>query len=262
MDNNEKQTFTNSKFLKLEKNNKHIITLENLKIGYKNKVLADGINLSVTEGDMLAVMGRNGSGKSTLIKTIAGLLPALDGNIVINGKSPGKCDRTELALNLAVVLTEPVVTRDLTVFETVSYGRYPHTSWLGRLGKSDVEIINSSISDVGLDGFQQRVISSLSDGEMQRVMIAKGLAQQTPVMILDEPTAHLDLLNRLEIIELLKRLTVENGITVVFSTHEIDLVRKSADKVWLFKNKGEIVCGTAVELMENGDFTEVFGKGV
>ncbi len=218
----------------------NIIELEKVKIGFGNKVLADDINLTLQSGSITAVVGRNGSGKSTLLKTIPGLLPPLSGSIFIDGKNIKAYDGVELALKVAMVLTEPVITRDLNVTELVSYGRYPHTSWLGKIRNEDMEIIMQSIEETGLKTLSNRTISSLSDGEMQRVMIAKALAQQTPVMILDEPTSHLDIYNRKEIVSLLRDLAKKKNMTILFSSHEPDLVEKYADKVWLFGKSGSV----------------------
>jgi len=240
--------------------NQNIIILKDLSIGYSEKVLAAKINLQICQGKMVALMGANGSGKSTLIKTLMGLLPKLGGEILLHNKNLEEFSMASRALEMAVVLTDPILTRDLSVFETVSYGRYPHTSWLGRLKQDDVDIIHKSIADVGLSGFDERKINSLSDGELQRVMIAKGLAQQTAVMILDEPTSHLDIRNRMEVINLLKSLTVERGITIIFSTHELDLVKRAADDVWLFDRDGRVRCGSPNQFLQQGDFKEVFGE--
>ena len=219
---------------------RNIIELKDLSIGFIGKVLASGINLEVKRGMMVALMGANGSGKSTLIKTMVGLIPKLSGRILLHDKIMEDYSMSARALQIAVVLTDPILTRDLSVFDTVSYGRYPHTSWLGRLKSTDIEIINISIAEVGLAGFNQRKINSLSDGELQRVMIAKGLAQQTEIMILDEPTSHLDIRNRMEVINLLRNLTEERGMTVIFSTHELDLVKRAADEVWLFDLENKV----------------------
>lgn len=240
----------------------HIVQINNLSIGYGDSPLVKDIQLEVGIGKMVALMGSNGSGKSTLIKTLMGLLPKLTGEIFLFGENIDNLSMASRAMKVAVVLTDPILTRDLSVFETVSYGRYPHTSWLGRLKPNDVEIIKKSIDDVGLIDFEERKINSLSDGELQRVMIAKGLAQQTELMILDEPTSHLDIRNRMEIINLLKGLCKEKGMTIIFSTHELDLVKKAADEVWLFDLNKRVRKGSPAQFLQQGVFREVFGDAV
>ncbi|OIP00332.1 MAG: hypothetical protein AUJ98_08300 [Bacteroidetes bacterium CG2_30_33_31] len=239
-----------------------ILKIENLSLGYKSNIIAEKINLTLKKGIMVAIMGANGSGKSTFIKTLAGIIPKISGEIFLHNKNIDAYDRIDFAHKISFVLTDPIFTHDLTVFDLVSFGRYPHTSWLGQLSKKDIEIVNATIEMVAMKGFEGRNIASLSDGELQRVMIAKGLAQECPLMVLDEPTSHLDLKNRLDIINLLRKLVVEQGISILFSTHELNLVKSSADELWLFDNNKKVVSGTPSQLIDNNKLREVFGDAI
>ena len=237
-----------------------ILQTHNLDIGYNNRtvVIAHNLNCEIFEGEMLCLLGPNGSGKSTFIRTIAGLQPALAGSIFIRNQRIHEKNAAELAKNMSVVLTDSVQMPNTTVWDIVSFGRHPHTNWLGMLSGSDKAIIAGAIEKVGLSEFSQRNIGTLSDGEKQRAMIAKALAQDTDFIVLDEPTAHLDLPNRIAIMKLLKDLAHSTRKSILLSTHELDLALQVADRIWLMQKKAEMFCGTPEDLVLNGSFQKVF----
>jgi len=240
-----------------------ILQTHRLSIGYRlnkgDKILASGLDLRLEQGSFVALLGPNGSGKSTLIKTLCSLLPPLSGEISIAGQKLHRMSKLERARNIAVVLTDAVQTPGLSVYDMVSYGRFPHTNWLGKLHAEDAKVIEQSLQSVGMQNFGSREFLSLSDGEKQRVMIAKALAQQSDLMILDEPTAHLDLINRVEIMKLLRQLAHEQKRAILISTHELDLAMQSADRLWLM-NSTELVDGMPEELILNGAMQQVFAR--
>lgn len=239
---------------------KKILLTKNLVIGYKSKVLCDNINIDLESGSIIALMGINGSGKSTLMKSIVGLIPALSGEIFIDGKEINSYHRTELAQKISVVLTDHIITRDMTVFETVSFGRYPHTSWMGRLTDFDNQIVMRSVAEVGLVGFEKRTLGTLSDGELQRVMIARALAQETNILFLDEPASHLDIPNKALIINILKNLALNQGKTIIYSTHELSFIRKAADRVWIFDQNNRFLSVSPEEGFSTNLFQKIFGN--
>lgn len=240
----------------------YIIQTKNLAVGYKNKTLCKNININLKTGSIIALMGVNGSGKSTLMKTLIGLIPRLKGEIYILGKELSEYSRANLSHEVSVVLTDHISTSDMTVFETVSFGRYPHTSWLGKLSSSDIQIIEDSIREVGLEGFHERQLATLSDGELQRVMIARALAQQTQILILDEPASHLDIPNKSMIINLLKSLSENKGMTIIYSTHELEFIKKAADYVWIFDNNKSMISALPEDCYTQGHFRRVFGDSI
>ncbi len=228
-----------------------------LRIGYRNKhnenLLFDNLHLSLAGGQMVCFMGPNGAGKSTLLRTLAGLQKPLAGKI-----EPTASDRETAARQIAVVLTNQVHNVNLTVEEVVTFGRYPYLGWNIRLTPPDREIITAAIAQVRLEPILGRKIHELSDGQMQMVMIARALAQDTPIILLDEPTAHLDLNNRLEIMNLLRDLSRKTGKAILLATHELDLALQTADLVWLTGKDHDILTGLPEDLVLNGAFDEIF----
>ena len=216
---------------------------ENLHIGYKKgdqrNILFDSLNVKLYGGEMVCFMGPNGAGKSTLIRTLAGLQKPLKGSVKI---SIGN----ELSKQIAVVLTDRVAA-NVTAEELITFGRYPYVNWQVKLSERDHQIINDAVDQVQIRSLLNKPISELSDGQMQMVMIARALAQETPIILLDEPTAHLDLNNRLEVMKLLKSISRRMNKAVLISTHELDLALQTADKIWLTDNKGKILMGIPEE---------------
>lgn len=219
-------------------------------IGYGQKVVQHNLSFSLQAGEMVCMLGPNGCGKSTLLRTLAGLQPALSGELGIS--------KDEIAL----VLTERLSLDNTTVHDVVAMGRYPYTSFLGGLSAYDESIIHDALVAVGLSSeMAESLFNDHSDGEKQRILIAKAIAQQTPIILLDEPTAHLDLPNRIRILQLLRRLAREQKKTILISTHELDLAIQLSDRILLMSEKG-ILLDTAANLREADAFSLAFGMDI
>lgn len=240
--------------------NNIVLSCENLAIGYSQNGRTDTIlsdlNLSLSKGQLTALMGVNGSGKSTLIRTLCHLQNAVSGSININGEPMSSIN---VAKYIAVVLTSPVYAPNFTVFDMVSTGRIPHTNWLGRMSTNDIDIVNKSIAAVEIQALADRLVSQLSDGERQKMMIAKALAQESPIIVLDEPTAHLDMVNRVEVSKLLRKLAHYENKTILLATHELDLAIQTADRVWLLDDD-KIHIGAPEDLIINEYLQNTFAK--
>ncbi len=210
-----------------------MLSTSQLSIGYGSKNLISGLDLQLHRGELVCLIGRNGCGKSTLIRTLAMLQNAQSGEILIDGKSIKKLSAQQRARLVSVVLTGRTDTGMMRVAELVALGRYPHTDLFGKLTDEDGQIIDSAIAAVGLTEKKNSLVAELSDGERQKIIIAKAVAQDAPIVILDEPTSHLDVPNRIEIMSLMRRLAKEMNKAVLLSTHEPDLALQSADRIWL-----------------------------
>jgi iron complex transport system ATP-binding protein len=215
-----------------------LLTTKQLSIGYGKKVLHQNLMLQLNAGQMVVLIGPNGCGKSTLIRTLAGLQKPISGNIQINNSSFKKLSTSERAKHIAVVLTDRIHTQSLTVKQLVEMGRFPHTNWAGKLQEKDHQQVAKAIEQVHLTHKTNHFYTELSDGEKQRVMIAKALAQDTPIIFLDEPTSHLDLPNTIDVLILLKNLAQKTGKAILLSTHELELALQVADKLWLLTAQG------------------------
>ncbi|BAX81630.1 ABC transporter ATP-binding protein [Labilibaculum antarcticum] len=242
---------------------KNILVTKDLSIGYKqgrkdNLCLLSDINLTIRRGEMVCLLGPNGAGKSTLMRTIAGIQSPLAGYTLVEGIPIRDRNYKEIAQLLSIVLTERIDVGNLTVYHIVSLGRHPYTSWMGRLSEEDNDKIKWALEQVGLMHYADHFINQLSDGERQRVMIAKALAQDTPLIMLDEPTAHLDLPNRVDIMRLLHRLARETNKAILLSTHELDLALQAADVIWLMALGKPIKIGAPEDLVLNGSIEETF----
>jgi len=249
--------------MRIQEQNSKVLVAQSLTIGYPKrggqaiKILSD-LSLEVHAGQVVCILGPNGSGKSTLLRTAAGIQGSLGGNVQVLGHEVSTHNHKKMARLMSVVLTERIEVHNLSVYQLVSMGRYPHNDWLGRLSKEDRIIIERSIEQVNLNEFMHRDIDELSDGEQQRVMIAKALAQDTPLIILDEPTAHLDLPNRVEIMGLLRDLSIHTGKAILLSSHDLDLALQSSDWIWLIPKGGPIIQGMPEDLVLNGSFEAIF----
>lgn len=206
------------------------ITLSHLSVGYKvgHTVVSD-INLTLQSGQLACLIGENGVGKSTLLKTLTGFLPKLEGSLLLDGKDISEFSQRALARQIGIVLTQKPDVQNLTVEEVVGLGRSPYTGFFGKLHANDQQIVDESIIAVGIEKLKNRMIHTLSDGERQKVMIAKALAQQTPVIFLDEPTAFLDFSSKVETFQLLQRMAHEMGKLVLLSTHDLELAVRFSD---------------------------------
>lgn len=237
--------------------NEYLSTKE-LVIGYAHGGatvrLFENLNLSLTGGQMICFMGPNGAGKSSLLRTLAGLQKPLQGSITLH--QPAGFENA--ATQIAVVLTDRVHALNLTVEEIVAFGRYPYLGWNIRLTEADRKKIREAIEQVHLEPLLNKRLFELSDGQLQMVMIARALAQDTPVILLDEPTAHLDLNNRVEIMNLLLRLSRHTGKAILLATHELDLALQTADLIWLTGKHQNILTGLPEDLVLNGLFDEIF----
>jgi iron complex transport system ATP-binding protein len=212
-----------------------ILSAQNVSIGYTSKKetnsIAAGINLSFMQGTLVALIGANGIGKSTLLRTLTGIQKPLGGTILLNNKNITGYLPKELAQNMAVVLTESLPPSDLTVFELAALGRQPYTNWLGTLSPKDLEKVNKAIQLTQIGHLTEKKYFEISDGQLQKVLIARALAQDTPLIILDEPTTHLDMLHKVNLIKLLKKLASETGKCILYSTHDLDLALQLSDEI-------------------------------
>ncbi len=238
------------------------IELKGLSVGYKQagearlEILND-LNLKSAHGEMVALIGSNGIGKSTLLRTLAGFQPWFSGSISIGGKGLETFDHRELACIMSFVSTESVRVPNLSVFDLVAYGRFPYTNWIGMLTEEDNFIVSEAIEKVGLRGFERRSVLQISDGERQRAMIARALAQDTPLIVLDEPTAYLDVSNKYEIFHLLQVLAAEKNKTVILSTHDLNIALREVDKLWIVTAKGNYQ-GAPEDAVLNGWLNHIF----
>ncbi|MEA3444358.1 MAG: ABC transporter ATP-binding protein [Bacteroidota bacterium] len=242
----------------------HTIRLKNLNVGFgqgaKQSVVLSDLNLQVKPGETIALLGLNGSGKSTLLRSIARLQPLLSGNIFINDIELNKWPGKDLARRLSFVSTEIINNNNLHVFDLVALGRFPHTNWSGKLSVNDREIIYDALSSVEISKYAYTRFNELSDGEKQRAMIARALAQDTPIIILDEPTAFLDLPHKYEIFRLLQEQSLSKGKSIIIAIHDINIAISEADKIWL-ASEGGIVEGAPEDLIIDHTIDSVFGKG-
>lgn len=259
-----------------------MIELRNLTIGYQQKgnekVVAAHINATLCSGRLTCLIGSNGIGKSTLLRTLSAFQPPLEGDIMVpapdslgNGRpsddlpmvSLSTLTHRDLARLIGVVLTEKPDVQNMTVFELVGIGRSPYTGFWGRLTKADRKIVKESLRMVGIEPLAERFIQTLSDGERQKMMVAKALAQQTPVIFLDEPTAFLDYPSKVEMLQLLKRLAHETHKTIFLSTHDMELALQIADELWLMSRGQQdtpLTIGTPSELAANGTLSQFIDR--
>ncbi len=239
-----------------------MIRLKNISIGYRNRRILEHVSLEVPSGKLIALLGCNGSGKSTLLKAIASGETLLEGEVLIDGKSLRGRDAGELARLIATVGTEKARIPNLRCREMVALGRAPYTDWIGRLGPEDRDAVDQALAAVDMSDFAERSLDSMSDGEGQKVMIARALAQHTPVLLLDEPTAWLDIPGRYSTGALLHRLAQTEGKTILYSTHDLEVARKYADLLLLLhtdeEGVGRLALNTPAALEASGLLQQVF----
>jgi iron complex transport system ATP-binding protein len=233
-----------------------------LAVGYRTRrarrAVLEHVNLAVDSGELVCLLGPNGIGKSTLLRTIARMQPPLWGSVELGGADLRAVSHAELARRLGVVLTERVAVEALTVRQIVGLGRYPHSGWFGGLTDRDRAAIGWAIDAVGVRHLAERDFSRLSDGERQRVMIARALAQEPVLLVLDEPTAFLDVPSRVELMGLLRQLTRDRPLAVVVSTHDLELALRTADTIWLVMPGGEVVTGAPEDVVLSGAIGQAF----
>ncbi len=240
-----------------------ILKTTNLSIGYTSKkvktIIASNINIELKKGELVGLIGANGIGKSTLLRTLSNVQNALNGTIKINGKDITTHNPIALAKVMSLVLTEQITSKNLSVFELVALGRQPYTNWLGKLCRKDIEIVNKSLQQTNIANLKYKKCFELSDGQLQKVMIARALAQDTNLIILDEPTTHLDMYHKAYILKLLQKLAQETQKTIVFSSHEVELALQLCSKLIVISKK-EVVSDTPNNLIEAGVFDNLFPK--
>lgn len=237
------------------------LSIKNLRIGYPAKrqenIVAENINFSVHKGELAAIIGVNGIGKSTLLRTLGKVQPRLSGSILVNNKPLEKLSNLALATEISVVLTEPIASKNLTVLELVSLGRQPYTNWIGTLSDEDIKKIKMALEMVDLSLLQHKKCYELSDGQLQKVMIARALSQDTSIILMDEPTSHLDLYHKVQILKLLQDIAHKTKKTILFTTHEIEIAIQLCDKM-LILEQGQSNFGEPCQLILNKNFEKLF----
>ena len=213
-----------------------MIQLKDLTLGYEQRTLLEKVSAHITGGQLVALLGRNGTGKSTLLRAVMGLEKPQNGEIILHGNNIASLKPEELARNISFVTTDKVRIANLRCRDVVALGRAPYTTWLGQLQGEDKEKVDNAMHLVGMDSYAEKTMDKMSDGECQRIMIARALAQDTPVILLDEPTAFLDLPNRYELCLLLRKLTQKEGKCILFSTHDLDIALSLCDTIMLIDN--------------------------
>ncbi|MBR8704089.1 ABC transporter ATP-binding protein [Porphyromonas levii] len=234
------------------------LLLNHISAGYDRPLVKDG-NTMIEGGQLVALLGRNGAGKSTLIRHIAGLLPLLSGEVLVGEKAIHKMDERERAKLISVVSTRKSRVPQLSAAEVVGLGRSPYTNLMGKLSANDRAAVREALELVGISHLSDRYVDQISDGENQRVMIARALAQDTPVILLDEPTAFLDLPNRYDLALLLKRLTKERNKIIIFSTHDLDVAFQLCDRLMLIQNH-ELITLPTEEMKSSGLIEALFSS--
>lgn len=235
------------------------IKLKDLSVGYEGKVIVSDINLEFIRGKMTCILGANGSGKTTMLKTIAKIIDKVDGDIEISSKSLWNYKQNELAKEMSVVLTHRAELENITGFDVASMGRYPHTGFFGTLSENDIKIVEESLKKCSACYLRDKTFNQLSDGEKQKILIARGLAQDPNVIILDEPTSHLDIKYKLDVLSTLKKLSIEEGKTVICTLHEPDLAIKCCDYLVLVKGNKIIASGKTDDIVKSGKLNELYG---
>lgn len=240
------------------------IHINGLSIGYRGKnstkLVAKDISSVIYSGELTCLLGANGVGKSTLLRTLSAFQPRLGGEVRVLGKDIDTYSDKELSTTIGVVLTDKCEVRNMSVRELIGMGRSPYTGFWGRLGKEDSRIVEEAIALVRIEDLAPRMVHTLSDGERQKVMIAKALAQETPVIYLDEPTAFLDFPSKVEIMQLLHHLTRETNKTIFMSTHDLELALQISDKIWLMDKINGICTGTPEDLALDGYLSVFFAR--
>lgn len=248
----------------MDRNNPEILEIDHLEIGFsagrRTKLLSKPLTASASKGELIAVIGRNGIGKSTLLRTIMGLQNSLGGKVILNNINISEISANELAREIGYISTEVVRVSNMKVYDLVALGRFPHTNWIGKLDKESLSAIRNALIKTGMESFSDRYVSELSDGERQRSMIARVLAQDTKIMVMDEPTAFLDIAGKYEIINLLLNLTREGKI-IIFSTHDFSIALNLTDKIWLLTSE-YLLEGAPEDLMLRGAFNHLFESSV
>ncbi|PNW26750.1 ABC transporter ATP-binding protein [Formosa algae] len=246
----------------MKEHTKHIILkTEDLSIGYRSKkndhVISKHINITLGKGELIGLVGGNGIGKSTMLRTLTNTQMALSGHVFINDKDVSTYDALALAQVLSIVFTEKLTSKNLSVFELVALGRQPYTNWIGTLSEIDLQKVNHALELTNITSLKHKKCFELSDGQLQKVMISRALAQDTDLIILDEPTTHLDMYHKAYTLKLLKKLAKETGKTILFSSHEIDLAIQLCDNM-IVMTPEHVVSDSPCNLIQQGVFSTLF----
>lgn len=240
---------------------KTILSAQNIAIGYtlgkSVNTIMNGMSLDLMSGTLIALIGANGIGKSTLLRTLTGIQKPLSGNVLLNGKDIKRYSANELAQNLAVVFTEPLPPSSLTAYEIIGLGRQPYTNWLGNLSPEDTEKVNEAIKLTQTGHLANKRHYEISDGQLQKVLIARALAQDTPLIVLDEPTTHLDLQHKVSVLRLLQQLAADTGKCILYSTHDLDLALQLSDELIVMAGS-TITQGSPEKLIASKAFDRLF----
>lgn len=237
---------------------REVLSAENLSVGYDEKVVLSNLNFKIYSGDFICLMGSNGRGKTTLLKTICNLIDSISGNIFLNGKKLEELAQSYIAQNISLVLTERLELPNSTVHEVVSHGRAPYTNFWGTLSDEDNEVILNSLDSLNIRDWSNRQFDTLSDGQKQKVLIARALAQDTPILFLDEPTNFLDIPHKMELMSLLKKVARKHDKAIFFTSHDWDVVLTMCSLVWAIDSSGKIHSGMPEELVINSTLDDCF----
>ncbi len=239
-----------------------MIEVKNLELGYRanneKTILLSNVSFSLTEGNLYAVLGSNGKGKTTLLQVLSGFIKPLNGKVFIQDKEISKFKPHELSKIISVIFTERPHIEYMSVFEMVSSGRTPYTGFYGKLSSTDIRVITNALSLTGILSLKYRKITTLSDGEYQKVLIAKSLAQETPIILMDEPATYLDVAAKINLMKLLRKLVLQEKKTIVISTHDIDLAIKYSDQILLFNDSKKLEYGTPEDLILSNILNQLF----
>lgn len=238
----------------------HQLTIGYALVAKEYKIIQRNLHLQLKAGQLVCLLGPNGSGKSTLLRTLAGLQKPVGGKVTVLQKDLQFLSNLQRARKISMVLTERNEISSLSVYEAISLGRFPYSDWLGNLQPNDRQKIEEAIAITGTEAFLDKKLHQLSDGERQKVMIARALAQDTPIILLDEPTAHIDITGRVMLFALLKKLTQEVKKAILVSTHDLELALQTADQLWLMHNKNHFRKGLPEELILNGALQHTFAQ--
>ena len=235
-----------------------MIELHNLTVGYGEKAILSDINQTLEPGRLVCLLGSNGVGKSTILRTLAGFQPPLSGEVLLDGKDLSSLSLSQRSKTVSIVLTERVEVPYMKVADLVGMGRSPYTGFFGKLTKEDRQIVGEAIEMVGITSLAERTIDTLSDGERQKAFLAKALAQQTPIILLDEPTAFLDFHAKISTLRLMQKLAHETNKIILMSTHDVEMALRLSDLLWIVQD-GKIQTGTTASLTESGILRQFLG---
>lgn len=231
---------------------------EHLTIGYQEKVIARDIEQELTPGKLVCLLGQNGVGKSTLLRTLSGLQKPIGGQVFIEDQNIKAIDKKDLATQIGIVTTDKIGMSNMSVRELVALGRFPYTNWLGKEGEEDLRMIQQAIDRCKINYIEDAKLGKLSDGQFQKAMVARALAQDTSYILMDEPTAHLDVVNRLDMFALFSEIVSQTNKAILVSTHELDLSLQFADELWLMDFNTPMLSGTTQELIDDGAISRIF----